>query len=56
MTVLAQQRVTGPWQAALTLPGRLRRDSLLRNSVYMMATTVANSALGYLYWIVSAYT
>jgi O-antigen/teichoic acid export membrane protein len=40
---------------ALSLPGRLRRDSRLRNSVYIMATTVANSLLGYLYWIVAAH-
>src|SRR5919201_4626183 len=55
MTILARQRVAGPWQPALTLPGRLRRDSLLRNSGYIMATTVANSLLGYLYWIVAAH-
>jgi O-antigen/teichoic acid export membrane protein len=40
---------------ALTLPGRLRHDSLLRNSVYIMATTVATSLLGYLYWILAAH-
>jgi hypothetical protein len=55
MTLLARQRL-GLRQTALTLPGRLRRDSLLRNSVYLMATTVANSVLGYLYWMVIAYT
>jgi O-antigen/teichoic acid export membrane protein len=56
MMILARQRVAGPWQAALTLPGRLRSDSLLRNSSYLMATTVANSVLGYLYWMVAAHT
>src|SRR5919201_4788475 len=56
MTILARQKVAGPWQTALTLPGRLRGDSLFRNSVYMMATTVANSVLGYLYWIVATHT
>jgi O-antigen/teichoic acid export membrane protein len=40
---------------ALTWPGRPWRDALLRNSVYIMATTVANSLLGYLYWIVAAH-
>jgi len=33
---------------------RARSDSLLRNSIYGMATTAATSALGYLYWIVAA--
>ncbi len=33
---------------------RARGDSLLRNSIYGMATTAATSALGYLYWIVAA--
>ncbi len=33
---------------------RLRRDSLLRNSGYNMATTVVTALLGYLYWIVAA--
>src|SRR5918911_1855232 len=56
MMILARQRVAGPWQTALTLPGRLWRDSLLRNSAYIMATTVATSLLGYLYWIVAAHT
>jgi O-antigen/teichoic acid export membrane protein len=56
MMILARQRVAGPWRMALTLPGRLRHDSLLRNSMYIMATTVANSVLGYLYWLVAAHT
>jgi O-antigen/teichoic acid export membrane protein len=29
-------------------------DSLARNSVYLMATTAVNSALGYVYWIAAA--
>src|ERR687883_48870 len=56
MTILDKYRLMGPWPLALSLPGRLRRDSLLRNSVYIMATTVANSVLGCLYWIVAAHT
>ena len=36
------------------LARRVRGDSLLRNSIYGMATTAATSALGYLYWIVAA--
>lgn len=34
---------------------RVRDDSLLRNSVYIMATTVVTSALGYVYWVVAAH-
>ena len=30
-------------------------DSLARNSVYLMATTAVNSALGYVYWIAAAH-
>lgn len=41
--------------AALTaFARRLRGDPLLRNSTYIMATTVLTSLLGYLYWILAA--
>ncbi|HTC68091.1 MAG TPA: lipopolysaccharide biosynthesis protein [Acidothermaceae bacterium] len=33
----------------------LRRDDLVRNSIAMMATTVGNSALGYVFWILVAH-
>ncbi len=33
-----------------------RADSLLRNSLYIMTTTVVTSLLGYVYWIVAART
>ncbi len=36
------------------LANGIRRDSLLRNSIYIMAITVVTSALGYIYWIVAA--
>lgn len=35
---------------------RLRDDSLLRNSLYIMGTTIANAGGGYLFWIVAAHT
>lgn len=38
------------------LAGRVRLDSLLRNSVYIMGTTMATSLLGFLYWWVAART
>jgi O-antigen/teichoic acid export membrane protein len=33
---------------------RLSRDSLARNSLLIMATTVANGGLGYVYWMLAA--
>ena len=33
---------------------RLASDSLLRNSFFIMATTVASSGLGYIYWTAAA--
>lgn len=38
-----------------TLLQRLRNDSLLRNSIFIMGTTVATSGIGYLYWIAAAH-
>lgn len=40
---------------AIALARRLGSDSLLRNSVYIMATTLVNSLCGYLYWIVATH-
>ena len=40
------------------LPGFLQRaatDSLVRNSLYLMASTVTTAGLGYFYWIVAAH-
>ena len=34
---------------------RLHNDSLLRNSIFIMGTTVVTSAIGYLYWVVAAH-
>lgn len=36
------------------LIGRVRTDSLVRNSVLVMATTGVNAAVGYLFWIAAA--
>jgi len=38
-----------------SLTFRLRNDSLLRNSIYIMGSTIATSATGYLYWIIAAH-
>ncbi|MBV9688718.1 MAG: hypothetical protein JO202_03300 [Ktedonobacteraceae bacterium] len=43
------------WSLLHALVRRIRNDSLLRNSIYIMSTTVTTSAIGYLYWIVAAH-
>lgn len=40
--------------APSSLVNRLRVDSLLRNSVYIMMTTALTAATGYLFWIIAA--
>jgi O-antigen/teichoic acid export membrane protein len=35
---------------------RARSDSLVRNSLYLMASTVVTSGLGYVFWVVAAHT
>ena len=40
------------------LPGyldRVRSDSLIRNSLYLMASTVVTAGLGYVFWAVAAH-
>ncbi len=52
-------RVKSPRDLApgiVALVQRARADSLLRNSLYIMTTTVVTSLLGYVYWIVAART
>jgi O-antigen/teichoic acid export membrane protein len=51
--VIAQTATPARW-----LPGFLQRaatDSLVRNSLYLMASTVSTAGLGYIYWIVAAH-
>jgi O-antigen/teichoic acid export membrane protein len=38
----------------ITVVRRLSRDSLARNSLLIMATTVSNGGLGYFYWMLAA--
>ncbi len=33
----------------------MRRDSLLRNSLFIMLTTLVNSAFGFVFWVVAAH-
>ena len=45
-------------QLAMRLPGylhRARSDSLVRNSLYLMASTIVTSGLGYLFWAFAAH-
>jgi O-antigen/teichoic acid export membrane protein len=42
------------WRPAGALLSRVRRDSLMRNSLFIMSTTVVNSALGFVFWILAA--
>lgn len=46
-----RQTLKHPWLSARSLAKRVRHDSLLRNSIYIMATNVVASAFGYLFWL-----
>jgi acetyltransferase-like isoleucine patch superfamily enzyme/O-antigen/teichoic acid export membrane protein len=35
---------------------RIRSDSLLRNSIFIMGSTVVTSVVGYMYWVLAAHT
>jgi O-antigen/teichoic acid export membrane protein len=58
VTLVAPQPSTGvEGDAGLRrLVQQVRRDSLLRNSVFIMATTVVNSGLGFAFWLVAAHS
>jgi len=53
---LDRQDIRNIWLLVRSLAHRLRRDSLLRNSILIMGTGAATSAFGYLYWILAAHT
>jgi O-antigen/teichoic acid export membrane protein len=42
------------WRSPRVLIERVRADSLLRNSLYIMSTTVVNSAFGFAFWVMAA--
>lgn len=44
----------GRWPRPAAAFERVRNDSLLRNSLYIIASTVATSALGYVFWLIAA--
>lgn len=45
-----------PWQLVHILLQRVRTDSLLRNSVYIMATNIVTAFFGYIFWVIAART
>ena len=51
-----EQAMRSPWLLARSLVQRVRSDSLLRNTIYIMGTGAATASLGYLYWILAAHT
>jgi O-antigen/teichoic acid export membrane protein len=52
--VRATLRPRTPLALVTRLTGAVRGDGLVRNSGWLIATTIGNLALGYLYWIVAA--
>src|SRR5437868_9292122 len=53
MDLTTPQRV---WDVMITFPRRIASDSLMRNSLFIMATTASSSVLGYFYWVIAART
>ena len=45
----------GLWLVLHLLFRRVQSDSLLRNSIFIMGSTVVTSAVGYLYWVLAAH-
>ena len=54
--ILDKRALWHPWLLARSLAQRVRSDSLLRNTIYIMGTGVATAAFGYLYWILAAHS
>lgn len=51
--IMAQSSMSSRW-----LPGylhRVRSDSLVRNSLYLMASTIVTAGLGYVFWTLAAH-
>lgn len=51
--IFNKQNLRHPWLLAYSLVHRARNDSLLRNSLYIMATNVVTAGFGYLFWLVA---
>ncbi len=50
-----QLTIENTWAWARSLVHRVRKDSLLCNSIYIMSTGATTSLFGYLYWILAAH-
>ena len=48
------EHMGGAWRSLSAMPGRVRRDSLVRNSLFIMSTTVVNALFGYAFWLLAA--
>jgi O-antigen/teichoic acid export membrane protein len=55
MCIMTAQRST-PIQRALGYLDLARSDSLIRNSLYLMASTIVTAGLGYVFWAIAAHT
>jgi O-antigen/teichoic acid export membrane protein len=51
---ISQRGWIGTWRSPRVLIARIRADSLVRNSLYIMTTTVVNSAFGFVFWLIAA--
>jgi len=51
---IASDQASAAWQRLQLLVGRMRRDPLSRNGLFIVATTLVNSAFGYVFWVIGA--
>ena len=49
-----ESRRSRTWRSLRARISRVRRDSLLRNSLFIMSTTGVNAALGFVFWVLAA--
>ena len=50
----ATAQALSAWQRLRLLGVRMRRDPLSRNGLFIVATTLVNSAFGYVFWVIGA--
>src|SRR5205823_5518909 len=53
--IFDKQTTSSLWLLVRSLAHRIYTDPLVRNSIYIMGTTVATSVIGYLYWIIATH-
>ncbi|MEO6887926.1 MAG: lipopolysaccharide biosynthesis protein [Ktedonobacteraceae bacterium] len=54
--MITSKQANARWMLLLSSRAkRLHNDSLLRNSIYVMGSTVVTSVIGYLYWVVAVH-